>query len=676
MPPCAAFERMTLPSPRTTVFNRADAAIGATIAATLAACVSLGAHSVQPACITTIAAFCASSLAIGRAALTLPITVFRPLAEYLLGFVILSLIILAVCFGAVVSAGAAFIAACVAALAAAAICYRRRHTVPPATPADALTVLLICTASLIWSWQAINAVPGALGTGIFHAWQDYFIHAGEIAQFAHFGALHGTSIFALGARLPPYHYASYILPAALCSLTGLPALVSATAFWTPLGSMLLGFGAAVLGGVLQGRSGGIAALVAVLLLPSASHYGIKNPFFDFHWLMQIASTGCYAVALSCLALSAAVFSLRQRRTAWLLWAGFSALAVAMFRVHIFAPLSATLALSFLFAWRPARAWQKPAAIAACLVLCLLCLAAAEHIDRAPHFFSGAYHPRQTLLDLTRAEPSRFAGLFGWLCARLWRLPAIAAGITLVMAGAFGLLLPLYLAGLALRARAKQLVPEDWLPLFAAVAYCGCMLLIPATPKEPMEFAHRPFVLVYAVLAIWCAKFAVAAAQPRVWPAWSHRLAIATPVLLLAVPLALQSTAQSSALSWGTKATTLPLPRGLIEAAAFLRAHAAPGAAVAYTISPLDDSLVALSERPAFYPGTDFLIIQSGLSDAAAAQRKADLEKLLAAGPDAQQIGSALGVAWIVAFPPKPPPTLAGRLLSVDGFTVTRIGGPT
>ena len=662
-------------------FNRYDAACCATIATTLAFAVSVGARGLQPGAVAIIAAMCAASLPIGRTTLLLPVGTFRPLAEFLLGFVILSLIIFAVCRLATVSAGAAATVGLLAGLAAGVSCCFSRRTAPPAALADVLMVLLICTASLIWSWQAIAAVPGLLSTGVFRAWQDYFIHAGEIVQFAHFGALHGTSVFALGAALPPYHYASYMLPAALCSVSGLPALVCATAFWTPLGFVLLGFGACVLGGVLGGVPGGVlggrvcgvTAATIVLLVPGASHYGLRNPFFDFHWLLQISSTGCYAVALACLALAAMVLWLRERRIAWLLWAVLAASGVAMFRVHIFVPLAATLALSFLFAWRPDRAWQKPASIAVCVAAGLLCLAAGEHIDRAPHFFSGVYHPLGNLLQLTSPEPSPYAGLFARLAARLWRLPAIAAGVVFVIVGAFGLLLPIYLGGLVWCARHQYVPPEDWLPLFAVLAYCGCILLIPATPKEPMEFAHRPFVLAYAALAIWCAKFAVASWQSRIWPRWSTRIAIAAPVLLLAVPLALQSSAQSSALTWGAKASAIQLPTGLMEAARFLRAHAAPGQPVAYTIGPLDDALVALSERPAYYPGTDFLIIQSGLSDAAASQRKSELANLLAAGPDAPRVAAHMGVAWIVTFPPEPAIAPPGRLLAIDGFTVANIG---
>jgi hypothetical protein len=674
-PRCAGFETMNPPAPRTNVFNASDATIAAIIVTTLSCAVSIGAHGVQPASIAVIAALCASSLAIGRATLALPIAVFRPLAEYLLGFALVSIIIFAVSFAATLSAGMAAGAAFLAAITAAAVCLRRRRALPPAAPADALAVLLICTATIIWSWQAIGAVPGLMHSGVFHAWQDYFIHAGEIAQFAQLGALHGTSIFALGAPLPPYHYASYMLPAALCSLAFLPALICATAFWTPLGFLLLGFGAAVLGGVLGGSACGITALVFVLLLPGASHYGLHNPFFDFHWLMQISSTGCYAVALACLALAAMVLWLRERRGAWLLWAVAATAGVALFRVHIFVPLSATLALSFLLAWRPAQPWQKAAALAAGMALLLLCLAASEHVQRAPHFLSGAYHPLRNLLALTSPEPSPYAGLFAWICARLWRVCALPVGVVLVLAGAFGLLLPLYLAGLAWRARQQQNAPEDWLPLFAILAYCACMLLIPATPKEPMEFEHRPFVLVYVALAVWCAKFAAAAAASRAWPVWSHRLAVAAPVILLATPLALQGSAQSSALAWGAKASAIEVPRGLIEAAAFLRAHAAQGAPIAYTTGPLDDALVALSEHPAFYPGTDFLLIQSGLDDAQAAERSIQLGQLQAAtGKAADRIAAGLGVSWIVTFPPLPPTSPGLTLLDVDGFTVAQLGG--
>jgi hypothetical protein len=169
----------------------------------------------------------------------------------------------------------------------------------------------------------------------------------------------------------------------------------------------------------------------------------------------------------------------------------------------------------------------------------------------------------------------------------------------------------------------------------------------------LEFAHRPFVLVYGLLAIWTAAFIATKL-----PARHHTtLALAAGFLLLATPLALQSTAQKSnldaaALFYGPK-----IPPGLIATAAYLRAHAAQHAVIAAPASPLDEPLIALSERPEFFPGTLFLYLQSGLSPAGQAARAA-----------AQNTSQSIG--WRVTFPPtKPPPNAA---FTASGFSVQQI----
>jgi len=610
---------------------------------TTATCIAAGAF-LWPV-LVFFAAMNAICLATGRACLRLPITAFHTTAAYILGALLLSLFIFLLCLIFTLSAGPA---ALIGSAIGLAIAWRAKPKPAPATPAEIWATLLACLATFIWYWQAIIAVPHLLQNHVFAAWTDYFIHAGELSQFADFQALHGTSIFAAGAPLPPYHYASYMLPAALAGLTNVLSLTAITAFWTPFGVLLMAFAASVLGGVLAGERAGIFALIAVFLIPSAAHYGLKNPFFDFHWLIEISTSAGYAFACAALSLAAIIFWLRNKNPSHLAWMAALTFLTALFRVHIFAPLVLTNAVLFFAAWRPARRWAWPAGLAACLAAAIAAASAAELLPRAPHLFTGPHHPAAALLTMLGMTPSPSAKLFQHLAAAYPGF-ALATGLTLLAAAAFGLLLPLYLITLFRR----RVTFEAFIPLAALTAYYTIVIIVPNNPLEPLEFAHRPFVFVYGLLAIWTAAFIATKL-----PARHHTtLALAASFLLLATPLALQSTAQKSnldaaALFYGPK-----IPPGLIATAAYLRAHAARHAVIAAPASPLDEPLIALSERPEFFPGTLFLYLQSGLSPAGQAARAA-----------AQNTSQSIG--WRVTFPPtKPPPNAA---FTASGFSVQQI----
>jgi len=600
-----------------------------------------------------------ASMAVGRALLRLEIPAFRLFADYVFGLCVLSLVMFAVCRLFFVSAG---VGAAVAAIFALACSARWRRSAGGG--ADLLLALVVCLASFIWSWQAILAVPRLYATGRFDAWTDYFIHAGEVAQFARFGALHGTSIFAAGAALPLYHYGSYMASAALCAVSGLPALVVVTVFWTLLGFLLLGLAVAVLGEVVA-EGAGVFAVIAVLLVPDAAHYGVEAPFFDFHWLMQVAVSSCYAVALSCLAVAAMSLWLRGRRASHLVWAVGLTAAVFEFRVHVFLVLALTNALMFLFAWRPARWWHRPALVLAGLAAALGAMALLETLQRAPHFFSGGHHPVREMVEMLAMPPSPIQDFYGNLIAQvrpagaalrvLWTGAAVLIGLLLVSAAAFGLLLPCYLAGLVWQARRGRLTAEAFFPLASVAAYWLMIVLFPDTPAEPLEFAHRPFVLPYTMLAVWCGRYALAALQAGLRDNLAGRVGLALSVLLLAVPLSLQGSAQRSGMTTAYLFCDWPVPRGLLTAAAYMRAHAAPGDVVAMPAGPLDDAFLGLSERAQLSPGSDFLTIQSGISDAQAALQAQELALALASDAAA----SRLGVKWIV--------------MPADGWAVRPVG---
>ena len=623
-------------------------------AVSLAVC--LGSGSVSVRAIALIGGIDMAALMIGRAAfelIALPFARgFRPFADRVLGTCIMSLAICITCVVFNISAGVALLAGMAGGIAAAVYNAVRWKAEDPCTRADLLALTVICVSALVWSWEAIQAMPRLQERGTFLAWSDFFIHAGEITQFAHFSSLGGTSVFASGAALPLYHYASYMLPAALCSLEDVPALVAATAFWTPFGFILLGLSADALGSVLGGKICGRGCAAMLLAVPSASHYGLKNPFFDFHWLLQISPTGSYAVSLSLLVLGLIVLGLRSRsgRACWA--AAALSFGVSGFRVHIFIPLAATGLLLLAIFWRPRRRWVLYTAWTFFVAACASALVITELIPRAPHFLSDAPRTLEFLGFVHNMQPTAYAGLYDAVAGSLPVFAVAIFGIALLLPAAFGALFPAYLFGLWWLWRNKSLTPDVSIPLCVIAAFLTMLVVFPASVTEPDELYHRPFVLVYVVLSVWCMHFAVTATGKWPSPTIGRLLSLAFSVSLCAVPLLFSSTAQNSGVPWGVLNARNELPRGLLTVAAYLRERAQPGEVVATPEDGLSAAFVALSERAAFLPGSEFLVIQSGLTDRQLDVRRAIVSELArATSIDIfRRIARSNRIHWFVGFP--------------------------
>jgi hypothetical protein len=566
-------------------------------------------------------------------------------ACWLTGILALSLFVLAASLALDISAGTGLL---IGILLSAILARYRPAANRDASPGrvDLAAVVLICVATLAWSWRAIHAVPDLRETGTFNAWSDYFIHAGEIAQFANLSALHARSIFAADATLPLYHYASYMLPAAIASLAGTPALVCATSLWTPLAFLVLGFGAFTLGAELEGRAGGLAAVAAVLLLPDAAWYGLSNPFLDFHWLLQISSSGAFAVGLALLSLAFLQAWVTQGRPALWVAAVVSALLVSPFRIHIATVLIPTVAVASLVYWRARFAWRALAAgglVGAAAIVVLL----AEGIPRAPHFLSDPMRPLAFLRELHAIPPNNYAGFFQAADAYLPAGLTLVVGMVLLLLAAFGILLPLYLLLLPVTRRSGKALPS-----LIVLSYVAIVLAFPVTPQEPDEFQHRPFVLVYAVLAVWCAAMLLRWAKTLTPAAAKPRWLVPVVLLLLPFPFLLSPWAQQSRLEWGSRYSVTAVPKGLQLMAEEIRLHSVPTAVMAVPQNDNAPALSALAERAMFYPGEEFLRIQSGLDANALKARETIQTTLLGAGsiPAFWRIACAHGIEIVAAFP--------------------------
>src|SRR5436190_9755686 len=162
-----------------------------------------------------------------------------------------------------------------------AILLRERAASPRPIDWPELAGLALCALATVMLCRGIAQAPIAVEReGVLFAWTDYFVHGAIISQFGDPLAVR-ESVFLADERPLLYHYASYMLPAALAGLLDQPGLPLATSFWLPMGVLTMCAGAYALGAALAGAAGGGIASVAVLtLVPDASTYWLRNGFLS------------------------------------------------------------------------------------------------------------------------------------------------------------------------------------------------------------------------------------------------------------------------------------------------------------------------------------------------------------------------------------------------------------
>ncbi|HSU30304.1 MAG TPA: hypothetical protein VLJ11_03630 [Bryobacteraceae bacterium] len=624
----------------------------------------VGAGGLSLLTIALVAAITISCLFFGRASLRalslpLPSSALFP-AEMLAGIAIMSVTMLMICLAARASAGAAFLLICIAGLGLFGFDVVRDRcwvlNISKSSASNRLTpviVSFICGVSLVWSWQAIRSFARLRAEGILHAWVDFFFHSTVIAQFGHFSALNGTSMFSYETRVPLYHWASYMLPAVLSTFSNTPALVVATTFWVLLGFVMMALGAWALGAVLADWIGGIAAVVLILLAPSAAHYGLRNRFFDFPWLLQISAGLSFGVGLCLLTIALFIVAIRHRNV---LAAGVAmalALAEAAFKIHFLVTLFPACGMLFILLWQWTQPKMKFVALGALTSAALVLMFLAEGVSRAPHFFTGAHDVTKILTTMLDMQPSAAPHLFPAITTSTPAVISVPAGILLVLVAATGVLLPFYFLAWAYCHRRGLAHPTDCFPLLLIAAYCIVICSFPTDTftGDPTEYQHRNFVLIYAVLAVWCSYFAVASAN-YLWGRRSLLILTACACCLLPVPLLLESTTETNTLAWTRSLATNPVPLGLLESAEYLRKVASRRDVLLASDFKDEPPLVALSERRALLVMDESYARGLSYSSEAIAKRIAVGQQLKRATSyeEMQQIARANAIDWYVASP--------------------------
>ena len=153
---------------------------------------------------------------------------------------------------------------------------------------EVLSIVAIGLLVAIWCRRSASLLPILRTTEFAPIWSDYFIHGTQIAQFSSPLAVANSSFLLVNQPIVFYHYAAYMLPAAVASVLDLPPLGLAASALLPYGIFLASLGSYAFARAVTGETMALLAPLALLLVPDASKYGFRNGFF---WIPLAALHG-------------------------------------------------------------------------------------------------------------------------------------------------------------------------------------------------------------------------------------------------------------------------------------------------------------------------------------------------------------------------------------------------
>jgi hypothetical protein len=471
------------------------------------------------------------------------------------------------------AAGFTIWALCVTAAAVLA----RRRVLPAATLRPAATdvmALVLCGAATFMWCRDIAETPQLLAReGMLDAWIDHYIHGGVISQFGDPRAIGRGSMDMADFPKPFYHYASYLLPAVFAAPLELPGLPLSTSVWLPIGFFTMCCGAYALGAVLGGRVGGVAALAALTLLPDASNYGLRNGFFSFHWNVLSLPGALYAIGVY--ATAVALLHRWSGSGPWrrLLLSAALAVGTGVVRVHLFALGLPAWLMAVVSQGRLARKRKLLVLAAAMVGFASFVFGFYALTDSAPalELFVANVH--------TLHEPTAYRGWYAELLEHWGRAVAVPVGLLAVFAAALGGFAVVYPIALILTVRRRGLAAIDLVPVALVVWYTLLLITAPISGHgDSTELTHRPFVLLYAVIAVWSAAALTDWAASRLRSFEQHLLKTALSASVVAALLVwpLAGALARPKFLWGWHHLTRKVDAGLLESAAFLRRSSRPG----------------------------------------------------------------------------------------------------
>jgi len=603
--------------------------------------------------------------------------------RFLLGFLAFDTLLFAVAMASPLGMRADVALSAAAVLAAAWLARGRVRRLPCAHPGTDLAALAICAlGATLWCRDGLTPVVVDGASAVFRLWIDSFVHARITSAIAQAASLASFSDIRMsGTPVYLYHYASYVAPAAFAAWTGTSALDVYASFFLPFGVMLTGIAAYALVRSWWGPYPGLAAAVAVVLLPDAYQQGFGNRYLSYHFMQQVNLGGLYGVSCAALAWLFVIAGCRSRRL------GAVAVGVAIsgltlfFKAHVFVANALLVLLYPCLFFTGLRMPARAAAAAAAFGAFALGARLADHLDRAPTLrFDGSGAPAYVARVAWNYDPGLFAEWLDFVARgeHLHGVALYAVGVPMLLASTFGLWLVAALAaGFSLRRR----VPGALLafPALVVANYLAMAFALALDEKgigSPDELLNRPLVWAYFVLAAWTGGAVWYRLYGEGAPAATAQRAVAALALAgaFAFPWIHGANLQTNPRWEGyeTYASGSAAPTCLVAAARFLRNSSATGDLVQVSDNDPRFLVAGLAEREAY------VTVAQNRPPAAMADRLRELEawRQMTRVEDIDAFAAKHGIAWYLLHPSTsiawPPEALAASRFECGGYRVYRL----
>jgi hypothetical protein len=610
-----------------------------------------------------------------------------PALVFLLGFAVTLLGLTVLSLGLNLSPFTALCGLMVAVATLAAFNTRSPRQVNESAGIDLMAVALVAISICCHGRFALSSPLSLQIDGVLTTWIDYYLHSETISSFGSPFAV-GGDIEVAFARRPLYHYASYLLPAALQTMSGISGLVLATSLLLPLGLMVAAMGCYALAVEVGGRQVGLLALAIIISFPIPSSYLLNCGWYDFYWLLFISPGSGYGLGLACAASALVATYTKNGDKRVLLACGVVVAALAVTRMHFFILAAPVLALIVVSSWRPKLTKLLLGALAVAFSLGLVCL---EYSDDF----------RQRWETSTRAtEYLNFALQWSPLAQRfMHEMPttsfvgglALKVAATLVsILGAFAFIYPVLLL---LRVKKHGTRPIDLLPSLTIASFILLILLTPpANHGDISEYKHRHFGLLYVYVVIfvsyYLSQLSIALNAPL---ARSRRIVWALPLILISSSISFgwskdPGKANELLMPWAKDLQYRKIQTGLQETAEYIRKHAEPGdvfttsASVAALFSPESPAaiIIGLTGLPSFLARSELKMTGSDCIKRLTTERMSILNKI-GKLKDLNEVQISLRSAqirWFIATPEEHltwDPNREAAVFSKDGFSVYDAG---
>ena len=605
---------------------------------------------------------------------------------FVVGFAVISLLMVALALIANLSALTAFWITALSLLSLNYFAFREVTVSPSIDWTDTAIALVLAIIIGFFVRLPASSPITLLNTGILPIWSDYFLHGITIAFFGSPFAS-GIDMELVGVSLPFYHYAPFIIPAAFQMVSDLSGFALSTSLLLPMGLLIAAFGSYAFAVELGGRLGGLLALTAIICLPASSVF-IQSGWFDFYWLLFIAPGSGYAVGVAAIVCASTVAYLKKNDSRVLCFTILLLFSLILIRVHLFAVLApAILSLILLHHWR-ANSQMLVGIIIGVITIVMLTLHFSTHLHTLWMEYCNPHRYLDMVLQwsLIYGQPIKFLQTpFGM---------TMFIEILLVLIAILGIYLILYPLLLLLSVRRFGFHPADALPLLLLVSFIAITLFMPdvGMSGDFTEFKHRGFLLLYVVIAIYTITYAYNLmtryiTDERKHQQWVYCLvgSIFVATILLNWDLN-PSRPNIEAMPWAGTLHNQQITSGLLESAEYVRTHAKQGDVLAMDSSltaAIDPRLsivqiVSLTGVPAFIARSDIKMLRSQCVQEIVHQRLSVLQELssITNWSDAQKFLQTNGIRWFLVLSgerPKWDTNLKFAAFSSSGISVYDAG---